>query len=151
MTEIIQSYKFSLGRVAVCLLLLLTGAVNVAKSQQEIAVGRRIAREMRGGEEHTYQVTLSAGQYARVALEQQGIDVVLALFGVDGKPIVEVDNNLSGTRGLEVVSLVVDVSGAYRLNVRSLEKGASAGRYEVWIEELRPAPETVRSRVAAGR
>lgn len=128
--------------------MLLSGA---AHAQQELALNQPVAREMRGGEKHTYQVTLSAGQYARVVVEQKGIDVVLALSGADGKPILEVDNNLSGTRGLEVVSLIADVSGSYQFNVRSLEKDASAGRYEVRIEDLRTATEADRIRVAAER
>lgn len=128
--------------------MLLSGA---AHAQQELALNQPVAREMRGGEKHTYQVTLSAGQYARVVVEQKGIDVVLALSGADGKPILEVDNNLSGTRGLEVVSLVAEVSGSYQFNVRSLEKDASAGRYEVRIEDLRTATEADRIRVAAER
>jgi CHAT domain-containing protein/Tfp pilus assembly protein PilF len=110
-----------------------------------------VVREMRGGDQHTYQVKLSAGQCARVVLEQEGIDVVLALLGADGKPLLEVDNNLSGTRGMEVVSLVAEVSSAYVFNVRSLEKGASAGRYELRIEELRTATAADRTRVAAER
>jgi CHAT domain-containing protein/tetratricopeptide (TPR) repeat protein len=165
MTETIQSCKSpssgwaALCEVAVaCLLLLLSGAVksraSTAQEQssvQTITVGQPVAREMRGGEEHTYQVLLKAGQYARVVLEQKGIDVVLALFGADGKPFLEVDNNLSGTSGPEVVSLEAEVSGVYRLNVRALEKGASPGRYEVRIEDLRIATEADRTRVAAER
>ena len=50
-----------------------------------------------------------------------------------------------------MLSLVAEVSGAYRLNVRSLEKGASAGRYDLRLEELRTATEADRTRVAAER
>ncbi len=139
--------------VAVTLLLLLSA--NTAESQPESAypltMGQPVAREMRGGEQHTYQLTLTAGQYARVALEQKGIDVVLALLAPDGTTLLEVDNNLSGTRGMEMVSLVADAGGTYVFNVRSLQKGASAGRYEVRIEDLRPATEADRKRVAAER
>src|SRR6185295_17612293 len=110
---------------------LLSAAAN---AQQELIITQPIAREMRGGEHHPYQVKLNAGQYARIVVEQKGIDVVLALSGADGKPLLEVDNNLSGTRGMEVVSLVAEVSGVYLFNVRSLEKGASAGRYELRLE-----------------
>ena len=39
----------------------------------------------------------------------------------------------------------------YVLNVRSLEKGASAGRYEVRIEDLRAATDADRTRVSAER
>jgi len=160
MPAIIQSSNSSapgwfLRCVAVASVLLLSVASSVRAQEQKtaypLAVGPPFVRQMRGGEQHTYQVTLSAGQYARVALEQKGIDVVLALSGADGKPLLEVDNNLSGTRGMEVVSLIADISGAYVLNVRSLEKGASAGRYEVRIEDLRTASDADRTRVAAER
>ena len=149
MTKVIQFYS-----ALAASLLMLSGMVNAATSQQantDLLTGQPIAREMRGGEEHTYQFTLSAGQYVRVRLDQKGIDVVLALSGADGKQIVEVDNNLSGTRGMEVVSLVAEVTGDYLLKVRSLEKGAAAGRYELRLEELRTATDADRTRVAAER
>jgi CHAT domain-containing protein/Tfp pilus assembly protein PilF len=113
--------------------------------------GQPVAREMRGGEQHSYGVKLSAGQYMRIALDQKGIDVVLALFGADGKPLLEADNNLSGSGGIEVVSLVADASGNYVFHVSSLEKDAAPGRYEVRIEELRTATDADRTRVAAER
>ncbi|HET9714285.1 MAG TPA: CHAT domain-containing tetratricopeptide repeat protein, partial [Pyrinomonadaceae bacterium] len=160
MTNIIQFYRSSssgrgLRCVVVAWLLLLS--VNAAKSQEEqgsaylLVVGQPVVRDMRGSEQHTYQVRLSAGQHARVVVDQKGIDVVLALLGTDGKPLLEADNNLSGTRGMEVVSLVAEVSGAYVFNVRSLEKDASAGRYEIRIEDVRAATEADRTRVAAER
>ena len=160
MTAVIQSYRSSgsfgwtLRCAAVALFSLLSGAFSVAAQEQASAIltpEQSVAREMRGGEQHTYQVKLNAGQYARVVLEQKGIDVVLALSGADGKPILEVDNNLSGTRGLEVISVVAEVSGAYVFSVRSLAKDASAGRYEIRIEDLRTATGADHTRVAAER
>ncbi len=139
--------RWTLRCAVVACLLLLSATAN---AQQELTT-QPIAREMRGGEQHAYQVKLNAGQYVRVVAEQKGIDVVLALSGADGKPIVEVDNNLSGTRGIEVVSLVADAGGIYQLNVRSLEKDASAGRYEIRIDDLRTATDADRTRVAAER
>ena len=158
MSGVIQSHKSSRSgwalRCAVVASILLLSSSVWSEEQQgtyDLAVGQPLTREMRGGEEHKYQVSVSAGQYARIALEQKGIDVVLVLSGVDGKPLVEVDNNLSGTRGMEVVSLLAEVNGTYVLNVRSLEKGASAGRYELRLEDLRTATEADRTRVAAER
>src|SRR5690348_7905716 len=137
----------------VCFLLL--SATVAAKSAQEqpsgLVVGQPIAPEMRGGEQHTYHISLSAGQYARVVVDQKGIDVVLALLAANGKPQLEVDNNLSGTRGVEIVSLLAEVSGDYVLSVRSLEKGASPGRYEIQLEDVRTATAADRTRVAAER
>jgi CHAT domain-containing protein/Tfp pilus assembly protein PilF len=138
-------------------LMLLIVALNAAAQVQEspssqaLTVGQPVAREMRGGEQHAYRVTLNAGQYARIVVEQKGIDVVVALLATDGKSLLEVDNNLSGTRGLEVVSLLADAGGDYPFTVRSLQKEASAGRYELRIEDLRVATEADRKRVAAER
>ncbi|HSK28590.1 MAG TPA: CHAT domain-containing tetratricopeptide repeat protein, partial [Candidatus Limnocylindria bacterium] len=96
-------------------------------------------------------LTLSAGQYARVRVEQKGIDVVFGLQDAAGKSLFEVDNNLSGTRGPEIISLVAEVSRAYAFIVRSPDKDAVAGRYELRIEELRTATEADHARVAAER
>jgi CHAT domain-containing protein/Tfp pilus assembly protein PilF len=139
--------------VLVVIWVLLLSVIINARSQQsvELVAGQPIAREMRGREEHTYQLRLSAGEYARVVVEQKGIDVVVTLFGADGNSLVDVDNNLSGTRGLETVSLVADVGGVYRVVVRSLQEDASAGRYEVRLEEPRTATDADRKRVAAER
>jgi CHAT domain-containing protein/Tfp pilus assembly protein PilF len=159
MREINQNRKsFRSGVAARCVgvviwLVLLSVMPTAATSQQsaELVAGQPIGREMRGGEEHTYQLRLSAGEYARVVVEQKGIDVVVALFGAEGKPLVDVDNNLSGTRGLETVSLVADVSGVYRVVVRSLQEDASAGRYEARLDDLRMATGVDRKRVVAER
>lgn len=158
MADKIQFYRSSglpLRYAAVACLLLCSGATSVFAQDQQSAytltAGRPVAREIRGGEEHKYQVTLSAGQYARVVLEQKGIDVVVALLDAGGKPILQVDNNVSGTRGLEIVSLLAEVSGVYGVNVQSLEKGASLGRYELRIEDLRIATNADRIQMAAER
>ena len=158
MTKTLQNKScgsgWSLQCAAVVSFLLLSGTVSAAQEQanaEPLAVGQVIAREMRGDQQHSFQLKVNAGQYARVAVDQKGIDVVLALSGADGKPLVEVDNNLSGTRGVELVSLVADVSAAYVLTVSSLQKDASAGRYELRIEEMRTATDVDRKRVAAER
>jgi tetratricopeptide (TPR) repeat protein len=157
MPETISFYKSpKWGWTAFCagVCVLLLSAIVAAKPQEQasaLVVGQPFAREMRGGEQHTYHVSLSAGQYARVTVDQKGIDVVLALLGADGKPLLEVDNNLSGTRGMEIVSLLAEVSGDYVLSVRSLEKGASPGRYEIQLEDVRTATAADRTRVAAER
>ena len=156
MLEIIQFFRLSgsgliLRCAAVTSLLLLSGAVNGQHQEPALTVGQPFAREMKGGEEHQYQLTLTAGQYARIVVEQKGIDVVLVLSGADGKPTLEVDNNLSGTRGLEVVSLVAEVNNVYHFNVRSLTTDASAGRYEIRLEDVRTATNADRTRVAAER
>src|SRR5262249_46100465 len=113
-----------------------------------LTLGVPIERELAGGETHAYQVTLSVGQYLHAVVDQRGIDVVVKVFGPDGKQIIEVDGP-NGSQGPEPVFLVTEVAGSYRLEVASLEKGAQPGRYEIRIEELRAATPQDLSRIAA--
>ncbi|MDQ3133738.1 MAG: tetratricopeptide repeat protein, partial [Acidobacteriota bacterium] len=107
-----------------------------------------IERELAGNETHTYQISLTSGQFLRVSVDQRGIDLAVTLFAPDGQMMTEVDSP-NGTQGLEPISLGAEVSGLYRLVVRPLDKGVPAGRYEVKIEELRSATPQDGDRIAA--
>lgn len=113
-----------------------------------LELGKPIERELAAGQAHSYRLMLDADQYARIIVEQRGIEVALALFGPNDKSLSEVDGQ-NGTQGPEVISLVTAAPGSYRLEVRSVEKKAPSGRYEVKIEELRAATLQDESRVAA--
>lgn len=110
--------------------------------------GRPIERRLAGGESHFYQLLLGADQYLHVVVDQRGIDVVVALFGPDGKKLIEVDSP-NGTQGPEPIYYVTEVAGVYRLEVRSLEKEAAPGKYEAKLNEIRPAAQKDRSAVLA--
>ena len=139
--------------VFLCILLLFFSggkAGHVVQGRQDVrplVPGARIERELAGGETHAYQVTLASGQYAHAVVEQQGIDVVVKVFGPDGKQIAEVDSP-NGIQGAEPISWVAAVAGAYRLEVSSFDKGAKAGRYETKLVELRMAVQDDRERMA---
>ena len=75
--------------VAVCVLAVPMGAKGalLAGSQPasgELAPGRVIERPLAGGQSHTYPISLSAGQYAGLLVEQKGLSplrVSLAGYG----------------------------------------------------------------------
>src|SRR5262245_60070729 len=46
-----------------------------------LETAKPIKRELAGGERHRYQIRLAAGQFLKVIVEQQGIDVVAQLSG----------------------------------------------------------------------
>jgi len=126
-------------------------ANSTAQNPQDIPLlepGKPIERELKGGEVHSYKIALSAGQYLKTIVEQRGIDVVVRLFAPDGKQIIEVDSP-NGTQGAEPISVVTEAAGNYRLEVRSLEANAVAGRYEAKIDELRAATTKDRKRIVA--
>jgi CHAT domain-containing protein/tetratricopeptide (TPR) repeat protein len=110
--------------------------------------GKPIEREMLGGQSHSYQLNVVSGHYLSLMIEQKGIDVVVKLFAPDGKLLIEVDSP-NGTQGPEPVRTIAEQTGAYRLEVSSLEKAARPGRYDVKLVELRLPTQQDRDRLAA--
>lgn len=109
-----------------------------------------IMEELSGGQARSYHLALTAGQYLYVVVDQHGIDVVVTLFGPDGKEVVSVDSP-NGTEGPEPVRVIAETSGDYRLEVRSPDSAVQPGRYEVRIEELRTASPQDRERTQQDR
>ena len=112
----------------------------------KLELDKPIERELAGGETHTYRLELASGQYARVVVDQRGINVVVTLSSPDGKKIIELERARIGP---EPVSVLADASGTYLLKLRPLEKGAAIGRYEVRLAELRPGTSQDEKRAAA--
>jgi CHAT domain-containing protein len=130
-----------------CAASLVLGQANPPPNDADIRtlkLGEPIERELAGGQSHTYQVTLSKDQYLNTVVEQRGIDVVVTLFGPDGKQIFEFDSELR-IQGLEKISQVAEVAGSFQLMVRAIRKEVSAGRYEIRLVELRTATEQERT------
>ena len=113
---------------------------------RSLVVGQSIERKLAGGQSHLYKITVAAGQYLNAEVEQRGIDVVVTLFGPDGKQLIEIDSS-RGALGPEPVSWIVETGGDYRLAVRPLEKDTAAGSYEIKIIEMRPATDQDRAMV----
>ncbi|HTG34948.1 MAG TPA: CHAT domain-containing tetratricopeptide repeat protein [Thermoanaerobaculia bacterium] len=116
----------------------------------QLELGHPIVRDLAAGESHSYLVRLEPGQYVRLGADQRGVDVVLSLFAPDGGLVAKMDSP-SGTRGAERVSEVAKAAGDYRVEVKSEEASAKPGRYEMRIEDLRPATDQDRTRVQAER
>jgi CHAT domain-containing protein/Tfp pilus assembly protein PilF len=123
-------------------------SVQGEKYPSPLEAGKPIEQELAGGQAHHYKITIEAGQYMDLIVDQRGIDVVVTLFDPENKKLIEIDSP-NGPNGPEPVSMIADASGSYRLEVRSLEKAAAAGRYEVKIADLRTATAQDRNRVLA--
>jgi CHAT domain-containing protein len=141
------------GRGVVWLITLLTflGAIKPVVSQQsftELEEGRPIERELAGGETHSFQVRLAAGQYLRVVVDQRGIDIALKIFGTDGRKLVEMDSP-NATQGPEAISVIAEQSGDYRVEISSLNKEVPTGRYEAKVAAIQAATEQDRKWIAA--
>jgi CHAT domain-containing protein/Tfp pilus assembly protein PilF len=114
------------------------GAAQSAGEELSLESGTPIERELSGGGSHFYKITLISGQYLQIAVNQRGIDVLVALFAPDGKKVSE-GNSQHVIEGAETVSAIAEAAGAYRIEVRSAGKTARTGRYEIKVKELREA------------
>src|SRR5262245_20513627 len=114
------------------------GAATSAQESISLEPGKPVERELSGGQSHSYKITMISGQYLHLVVAQRGIHVTVALFAPDGKKISEADFweaiLESGT-----MAVIAEAPGAYLVEVRSPEKTAKAGRYEIKVEELRAA------------
>ena len=103
---------------------------------------------LKGGEERAYLLDLAAGQYAGLVVDQQGIDVMVRLRASDGRVVAGIDS-FNGIIGPELLPVVAETGGRFRLEIASGDPGAPAGRYVLRLEELRPATARDRARVEA--
>lgn len=110
--------------------------------------GKSIEREIKAGETHSYLVRCEEGQFIQINLEQQGSNVNLALFGVDDRLILSV-NTIDDTEGHEGLPLLPEISGVYRLDVKSVGRRLEAGRYELKVSQPRAATQQDRDYTAA--
>jgi Tetratricopeptide repeat len=123
------------------------GVVSSAQEnqqRQQLEPSKPIERELAGGQSHSYQMTLAAGQYVRLVIGQRGIDVVVKLFGPDGKQAAAFNSEIR-TQGRESLEWVGEAAGSYRVDVSATYKNAAAGRYEIQVVDLRLATEDDRA------
>jgi CHAT domain-containing protein/Tfp pilus assembly protein PilF len=114
------------------------GAAQSVQETTPLVPGKPIERELPGGQSHSYKITMAAGQFLEIAVEQRGIDVMVTLFAPDGEKKSEVDSP-TGTGGSELVTTIAEAAGSYRIEVSSLDKTAKPGGYQIKVEELREA------------
>ncbi|MFZ1919136.1 MAG: alpha/beta hydrolase-fold protein [Terriglobales bacterium] len=97
-------------------------------------------RTLGPGENHVYTVTLEDGAAILGEADQHGVDLVIDMFGPDGKLIRTVDSP-NGTEGPEPIDLTAFTTGQYKLVIHTLDAGAKPGKYAMKIDRLVAAEE----------
>src|SRR4029434_10519802 len=106
------------------------GLAGFAQTKDEVLSlepGQVVEREIAGGQSHTYQVDVQAGQFARFVVEQKGVNVTLALIGPDGALAIE--RKITNGGGRESLSYVAIREGRRQLVVQAASPNAAAGAY----------------------
>jgi len=107
----------------------LSASAQVAPQFQTLIPGQSVERAIAGGESHTYQINLAAGQFVRFRLEQRAIDCVMTLTAPDGKQLREM--NLTPAGDEESVSFAVETAGSYHLIVKGRGEAVLRGSYRL--------------------
>jgi CHAT domain-containing protein/Flp pilus assembly protein TadD len=113
--------------------------------------GEVVRREMGGGQTHSYHVALAEGQFFRVIVEQQGVDVEVKILGPASGQVdqqtAEADSP-NGLYGPESVSIISRLKGVYSIEIR-FGSSIPAGGYELKTDGPREPTEADRDRVSA--
>jgi len=134
------------------LLLGLIGWAHAATNEPEttkLELGKHFERQIAGTEVHSYQLDLVVDQCAEVTIDQRGIDLAIWTYDPTGQKIAEVDGIRAGD--FESVFFLGEITGSYRLEIRTTSPTAQAGRYDIKIKELRPATQKDKSSYAGAK
>ena len=123
---------------------------NVPTVPPALAPGEAREGHLAGGRADPFTVEMAAGQFARLTVEQRGLDIMVAVLDPSGSQILEVDVEPSA-RGSEDLAWIADVAGPYRVELRPVEGGEIAGFYTLRLEELREPTAQDRDRALTER
>jgi CHAT domain-containing protein/Tfp pilus assembly protein PilF len=157
MTKRIVRGGAALSAVAVAALLdpspLTAQREDVTPLDSQQFVERRLDR----GEAHRYALTLRAGDYVRVIVEQRGIDVTAQVRSADGTLVAEVQDDIR-TTGEEQIEIVAVHAASYGVVVSAAPGIAAPGAYAIRVGDRRTATDADRAiqesralRTTAGR
>ncbi len=138
---VVHLQRRGLVRVWLCLVLAFTAyraPAQTSQEVQELRAGAAIERDLKGGEGHDYRLSLAGGQCAAIVVEQRGIDVVVQVREHGGKLLAEFDFE-SRKDGNESLVLTADSTVDYTVNVKARYPMDAVARYQVRVEEVRPA------------
>lgn len=105
---------------------------------------------IQGGEAHSTNLEVGAGQFVGIVVEQDGVDLVVELLDPQGRTLVSVDGP-DYWMWEEEAALIAEVSGPYLLKIRALGYKATPGSYRVRIDGPREPRDADRTRLEALR
>jgi CHAT domain-containing protein/Tfp pilus assembly protein PilF len=107
-----------------------------------------LERPLVRGEEHRYQLALTAGEYANVVVEQKGIDAIVSVRDSSGTIIDDFQEEIRPD-GEERVEIEADTAGTYTLAVKAADWAIAPGAYEIHLTGRRTATRADRTMQAA--
>lgn len=111
--------------------------------------GKAVEREIARGQQQEFAIALTAGQFLRVIVHQQSVDVTVTIVGNDNKAIAEI--GLTSIGGQESLSYEAAATGEHRLLVKANPIGNPRGSYRLQADVKPFASEQDKKRITAER
>jgi len=107
-----------------------------------------VERELKGGEEHRYPLSLAAGEFVNVEVVAQGITPQVLLLDAQGQSLAfgRFERDVSSAPEL---AFLTSATAAYQLVLRTAGPATKAGKYTLTVNALRAATEQDRHYAAA--
>jgi hypothetical protein len=123
------------------LLLVLTASISAYSQTKTVEPDKAIEQTIAAGETHSYSMTLPAGMYGAIDLNQKGINLVLTIFSADGQKLRTAD--LTGLGFSENIGLAPQDTTTYRIEVNAAAKPVVTGGYTLKLTQIHPPPITI--------
>jgi CHAT domain-containing protein len=104
-----------------------------------LELNKPIERELTSGKIHEYQIVFTVNQYAKITIEQKGVDVGGKIIDSTGKVLTGANVERT-SKGFETLEIVVNESGNHQLQVSTTDL-RSNGKYKIELIDLRTATE----------
>jgi CHAT domain-containing protein/tetratricopeptide (TPR) repeat protein len=135
-------------RLPLLLAAFLCGAETAPPMGPPLHDGFTQEREIRGGETQAFPVEIQEGQFLRVTVQEDGIDLGVRLLDPQGIPVAGADSLSFGRPEVtEDLAAVGERAGGYRIEVAA--SGGKPGRYVLRVEGPRTPEIADRSRAEA--
>ena len=107
---------------------------------QVVSPGETIVRKTQGGQKNEFSVECRENSYARLTIDQQGVDIGARFMGPENTPVLDFDGDPRNS-GEEIVEFVCSSAGPVIFSVDARQRGAAPGTFVLNFRELRPATE----------
>ena len=128
--------------VLVALVIQMATRPPVLAEQQPVVPGAPLKRDISGGQTHAYQLSLGSEECVRVAVQQHGVDVTIALRDQNAQLLRQ--ENRSSERGTEFLVWTSPGPGLYQIAVSAPAADAPAAPYQLLVE-TRPADDSCKA------
>ncbi len=121
---------------------------GVVRQAGKLVLHQPVERELGPGQADVFTVDVQAGDFIHLVADKEGVDVVVALAGPQGKPLVTADRP-NGATGRIPVSAIAGRGGAYQVRVTKSPRSSETGLYRIELAGRHPPTEQDRTRLQA--